>query len=194
ASPRRPAPSSRARARPRRWSTRPTRSWTWPGASCRRRDARAPAAAAAHPNPLTAPVSIRQFEGGGVRPRTAGAASAAPGYWSLALLVAVALFLPGTGDRPLYVSDEARYALIARNMLETGHWLVPKIGSEVHLEKPPLFMWAIAGLGLFTGDVTERTAAWPAALSGGGGVMATVLLGRPRVRPPAAPMASHGLR
>src|SRR5262249_56176068 len=49
---------------------------------------------------------------------------------------------------------------------------------------------AVAGRGLCAGDVTERTAAWPAALSGVGGVMATFLLGRRMFGPRAALMAS----
>src|SRR5438876_4619290 len=51
------------------------------------------------------------------------------------LLVAAVLFLPSIGARLIYLGDEARYALLARNMVQTGDWLVPRIGSEVHLEK-----------------------------------------------------------
>ncbi len=94
------------------------------------------------------------------------------------LLLAAALFLPSIGERLIYLGDEARYALLARNMLHTGDWLVPRIGSEVHLEKTPLFIWSIAALSLPRGDVTELTAVLPAALSGIVGVGMTVLLGR----------------
>jgi 4-amino-4-deoxy-L-arabinose transferase-like glycosyltransferase len=94
------------------------------------------------------------------------------------LLVAAALFLPAIGHRTIFLSDEARYALLARNMVEHGQWLVPHIDDEVHMEKPPLFMWAIALLSLLTGEVNELTATLPAALSGIGGVAATFLLGR----------------
>jgi 4-amino-4-deoxy-L-arabinose transferase-like glycosyltransferase len=94
------------------------------------------------------------------------------------LLLAAALFLPSIGERLIYLGDEARYALLARNMLHTGDWLVPRIGSEVHLEKTPLFIWSIAALSLPRGDVTELTAVLPAALSGIAGVGMTVLLGR----------------
>jgi 4-amino-4-deoxy-L-arabinose transferase-like glycosyltransferase len=94
------------------------------------------------------------------------------------LLLAAALFLPSIGERLIYLGDEARYALLARNMLHTGDWLVPRIGSEVHLEKTPLFIWSIAALSLGRGDVTELTAVLPAALSGIAGVGMTVVLGR----------------
>ena len=94
------------------------------------------------------------------------------------LVVAAALFLPAVGQRTIFISDEARYALLARNMVEQGHWLVPHIDREVHMEKPPLFMWAIALLSLPRGDVSELTATLPAALSAIGGVVVTFMLGR----------------
>jgi 4-amino-4-deoxy-L-arabinose transferase-like glycosyltransferase len=94
------------------------------------------------------------------------------------LLVAAALFLPSIGERLIYIGDEARYALLARNMVQTGDWLVPRIGSEVHLEKTPLFIWSIAALSLARRDVTELTAVLPAAVSGIAGVGMTVVLGR----------------
>jgi 4-amino-4-deoxy-L-arabinose transferase-like glycosyltransferase len=100
--------------------------------------------------------------------------------WRLACLapvvVAAVLYLPGIGQRALYLGDEARYALLARTMIETGDWLVPRIGGEVHLEKSPLFIWAIAALSMADRRVTELTAVLPAALSGIGGVAATLVL------------------
>ena len=94
------------------------------------------------------------------------------------LLVAAALFLPSIGERIISLEDEARYALLARNMLETGDWLIPRLDGEVHMEKSPLFMWAIAALSLPGRAVTELTATLPSALSAIGGVGATLLLGR----------------
>src|SRR5262249_9998892 len=46
------------------------------------------------------------------------------------------------------------------------------------LEKSPLFIWAIAACSLAGRRVTELTAVLPAALSGIGGVGATLVLGR----------------
>src|SRR5688572_32034308 len=87
-------------------------------------------------------------------------------YALVPVLLAAALVLPTIGQRTIYISDEARYALLARNMVEHGHWLVPRMGNEVHMEKSPLFMWAIAVLSLVPGDVTELTAVLPSAVSG----------------------------
>jgi 4-amino-4-deoxy-L-arabinose transferase-like glycosyltransferase len=96
----------------------------------------------------------------------------------LPLLLAASLYLPGIGQRILYLGDEARYAILARTMLETGDWQVPRIGDEVHMEKTPLFIWAIAALSLSGGKVTELTAVLPAALSGIAAVGMTMLLAR----------------
>jgi 4-amino-4-deoxy-L-arabinose transferase-like glycosyltransferase len=96
------------------------------------------------------------------------------------LLLTAALFLPAIGQRSIYHPDEARYAVLAKTMLDTGEWFVPQVDHEVHLEKPPLFIWAIALVSLLTGSVTAFSATLPAAFSGIAGVLGTVLLGRQR--------------
>lgn len=100
------------------------------------------------------------------------------GYLLIAAAVAASLLLPSIGQRTLYTSDEVRFALLARGAVEEGHWLVPRIGHEIHMEKPPFFVWAIALFSLLGGGVTEFTSALPAAISGIGGVAGTFLLGR----------------
>lgn len=99
-------------------------------------------------------------------------------YLLLPIAVATALFVPSIGQRIIYHSDEARFALLARGIVEGGHWLVPFLEGEAHMEKPPLFVWAIALLSLLGGRVTELTSALPSALSGIGGVAGTFVLGR----------------
>jgi 4-amino-4-deoxy-L-arabinose transferase-like glycosyltransferase len=49
------------------------------------------------------------------------------------------------GSRGLYETTEGRYAESAREMLETGTWLVPQLDYKPHWTKPPLAYWAIAG-------------------------------------------------
>lgn len=39
------------------------------------------------------------------------------------------------------LADEGRYATVARQMLESGDWVTPRIGSNTFLEKPPLHYW-----------------------------------------------------
>jgi 4-amino-4-deoxy-L-arabinose transferase-like glycosyltransferase len=104
-------------------------------------------------------------------------------------LLASALFLPAIGQRSIYHPDEARYAVLAKTMLETGQWLVPQIDHELHLEKPPLFIWAVALVSLLTGGVTAFSATLPAASSGIAGVIGTTLLGRQLFGPRAGLVA-----
>lgn len=79
------------------------------------------------------------------------------------LLVALALlvFLPGIGSRDLWNPDEPRYAEVAREMREDGHWLVPHLNGRVYAEKPPLMFWAIAGASYLTGGVGPLAARLP---------------------------------
>ena len=109
------------------------------------------------------------------------------------LLVAAVLFLPSIGERIISLEDEARYALKARNMLETGDWLIPRVDGEVLMQKSPLFMWAIAALSLPGRKVTELTAMLPSALSAIGGVGATLILGRRMFGPRAGLLAAFSL-
>lgn len=61
----------------------------------------------------------------------------------LALFTFVLLAL-GIGFRAPWPADEPRFALIAKDMVETGQWLFPLRGNELYPDKPPLFMWSIA--------------------------------------------------
>lgn len=53
----------------------------------------------------------------------------------------VPLFAP----RPFFSPDEAFYAQVAREMAETGDFVVPRFDGQPWLEKPPLLAWLLAG-------------------------------------------------
>jgi len=60
-------------------------------------------------------------------------------------LVAIAfLTVAGTLTAPLAEPDEARYAEVAREMVSSGDWIVPRVNGDVFLDKPPLVFWAEA--------------------------------------------------
>jgi 4-amino-4-deoxy-L-arabinose transferase-like glycosyltransferase len=60
------------------------------------------------------------------------------------------LLLPGLGRMGALDSTDARYLAIAREMADTGAWLVPQLAGVPHLDKPPLAYWtAAAGLALW---------------------------------------------
>ncbi|MGY0504789.1 ArnT family glycosyltransferase [Luteimonas sp. e5] len=56
-------------------------------------------------------------------------------------ITAVVLIGAGIGLRDPWPADEPRYALVARQMLESGRWLFPMRGDELYPDKPPLLMW-----------------------------------------------------
>src|SRR5713226_1950258 len=84
-----------------------------------------------------------------------------------ALLIGVGatLFFFNLGARVLSTNDEARFPLLARDILVQGHWLLPRLDGIPHLNKPPLHAWLIALASWPSGAVTEWTAALPSVLA-----------------------------
>ena len=70
-------------------------------------------------------------------------------FWLFALLI----LATGLGLRDPWPADEPRFALVARQMVESGHWLFPHRGSELYSDKPPLFMWLQASVLWLTGEM-----------------------------------------
>jgi 4-amino-4-deoxy-L-arabinose transferase-like glycosyltransferase len=112
-----------------------------------------------------------------------------------ALIAAVALpqFLLGLDDRNLWIPLEARYALVAREMLETGHWLLPQLGGTVYADKPPLLFWSIAFFSALGPGVTEWTARLPTALAAVGVCLLTWRLGLRLFSPASGLLAALAL-
>jgi 4-amino-4-deoxy-L-arabinose transferase-like glycosyltransferase len=75
-----------------------------------------------------------------------------------------------------HLRNESRRAEIAREMIETGNWLIPHLEEETILTKPPLFYWSVAACSLKSG-VTELTARIPSAVAGFAMVIFTFLIG-----------------
>jgi 4-amino-4-deoxy-L-arabinose transferase-like glycosyltransferase len=75
-----------------------------------------------------------------------------------------AIFLPGLGAIELK-GEEGRRVLPAVTMMETGDWIVPYIGGEPYLRKPPLIHWAVAASFFLTGRRDDWAARLPSALS-----------------------------
>ena len=95
----------------------------------------------------------------------------------LAILCAI-LFLPGIGARDLWAPDEPRFAEVAREMVQSGDWIVLRDNNHLYTHKPPLLFWLIALFSLPFGAVTEVSARLPIALCGIGTVGLTAALGR----------------
>jgi 4-amino-4-deoxy-L-arabinose transferase-like glycosyltransferase len=94
--------------------------------------------------------------------------------WALLLLTLCTFFFL-LGSRALNEPDEGRYAEIAREMIESGNWLVPNLWYLPHLDKPPLTYWLVAASMKLFGQ-NEWAVRLPVALAGLSGVWATWLL------------------
>jgi 4-amino-4-deoxy-L-arabinose transferase-like glycosyltransferase len=70
----------------------------------------------------------------------------------------------GLGHFGLLNGNEVLYAEIAREMLDTGDFIVPHLNGVPYLEKPPLLYWAIS-LAMQLFGPTEVAARFPSALS-----------------------------
>ena len=86
------------------------------------------------------------------------------------VICAVLLFSVVTGswtlsERPLN-NHECYVAITAREMLESGDWVMPTCNGKPRLEKTPLSYWLVAGLAKITGKVDEFSARLPSAIFG----------------------------
>jgi 4-amino-4-deoxy-L-arabinose transferase-like glycosyltransferase len=77
----------------------------------------------------------------------------------LVVAASAALLCFDFGRRFLSTNDETRFPLLARDILEHGHWLFPQLNGIPYLNKPPLYAWLIALASWPAGTVTQRNAA-----------------------------------
>ena len=102
-----------------------------------------------------------------------------PGASILGVLVLSAMLVATpAGRRPFWSSDEARFALLAQDVVDHGRWLVAELRGRYYLNKPQLFFWAVAAAALPFGRVTEASAAIPALVSSLCGVAGVIAIGR----------------
>ena len=97
------------------------------------------------------------------------------GWAPFAVVLAVSAALLGfdLGGRVLATNDEARFPMMARDIVSNGHWLLPEISGVPMLNKPPLHAWLIALSAWPTGAVSQRTAVVPSFLGALGLVAVT---------------------
>ena len=79
--------------------------------------------------------------------------------------LALALFVAGTGEVPIFGRDEARFAQAAREMLDRGDLVVPTFAGQGRYHKPILHYWCTMASYRLLG-VNERAARLPSNLAG----------------------------
>lgn len=98
--------------------------------------------------------------------------------FSILLLITVALvFLFNLGGRDLWDPDETRYAVIAREMRQSGDWILPHLNGKIYAEKPALFFWLVNLSTFFIGENSELANRLPSALAGLVTILLTFLFG-----------------
>src|SRR4051812_7978504 len=80
-----------------------------------------------------------------------------PALWAMT-------YLPNLGLRDLKGSEGLR-ATPAREMVESGNFVVPTMYHQTYLRKPPVFVWVIVAFGELSGGVGKFSARLPSALA-----------------------------
>lgn len=99
------------------------------------------------------------------------------GHYALLLVVAVALIFPNLGTPSLWDVDEGNNAEAAREMQDSGNWVVPTFNYELRVDKPALLYWLQMGAFRLFG-INEFAARLPSALAALATVIMTYELGR----------------
>src|ERR1700682_5946310 len=81
----------------------------------------------------------------------------------IVLLIWAAIYLPALGSLEIK-GEEGRRILPAIRMLETGDYIVPRVGSAAYFSKPPLVNWLVAASFKLFGRRNEWTARAPSVL------------------------------
>ena len=69
------------------------------------------------------------------------------------------------GQYRTFGKHEGYVVVTAREMIESGDWIVPRFAGVPRLAKPPLAYWVIAASATLCGELNEWSARLPAALS-----------------------------
>lgn len=109
-------------------------------------------------------------------------------FWLIFLGTAVLIFL-GLGLHSPWPPDSPRFVEVAREMVDSGQWMLPMRGGELYPDKPPVFMWTLAALYWLTGNL-KLTYLIPNALCGLLTVFLVYDLGRRLWNPRVAALAA----
>lgn len=99
--------------------------------------------------------------------------------WRAGLVSAFAalLVLPPLGQRLIVSGDEARFAVLAQDMLARGTWFDARVRDQRYRNKSLLYPWLIKVLSMPQGRVSETAAQLPIVLASVAAVFFTTVLG-----------------
>lgn len=93
----------------------------------------------------------------------------------VAWLLLVVVQLP---IREVMSPDESRFAHQAQSMKSSGEWIVPHIGDNPNVDKPPVLFWSVVIASCPLARVTEATSRVPSAIAALVVLLLTARLGR----------------
>jgi len=99
-------------------------------------------------------------------------------YFFILFSLGILLFLFHFGARDLWEPDETRYAVVAREMRESGNWILPHLNGKIYAENPPLFFWLVNFSVFFLGEDSELANRLPSALAGFLTIIITFFFGK----------------
>ncbi len=85
-------------------------------------------------------------------------------FWLL-LVGSLFVFFAGIWSIPVLTHNEGRRLVVLQEMLAGKNWLIPTMNGQIYLEKPPLFYWIGATLGLLFHSSAEWVMRLPSGLS-----------------------------
>jgi 4-amino-4-deoxy-L-arabinose transferase-like glycosyltransferase len=104
------------------------------------------------------------------------------GHYVVLLVVATSLTLPALGQSSLWDIDEGNNAEAAREMLESGNWIIPTFNYQLRVDKPALLYW-LQVFAYRAFGVNEFAARLPSALAALLTVLIVYELGRQMFSP-----------
>lgn len=103
-------------------------------------------------------------------------------------LVALVLITLSQARRDLWAPDEPRHAEVARTMVVSSEWLVPKLNGEIYPDKPPPPFWLMGGFMKLFGT-HEWAARIPTVIAAASTLALTVIIADLLAIPTAALLA-----
>src|SRR4030095_2164892 len=87
-------------------------------------------------------------------------------WWPLLFLIALSIptLFFALGRKVVTQTAEERVAVTSREMLHAGEWILPTLGGEIRLQKPPLAYWLVMGAAKALGGHDELSLRLPFAL------------------------------
>ncbi len=84
-------------------------------------------------------------------------------------------FIPSF-QRDLWEPDEPRFVLVAKEMVDSGNFIMPHRNKKPYPDKPPFYFWTIVASSKLTGGFNTQSGTLPVAIAGTLSILITFLI------------------